>query len=152
MKKNTHNKKHYNQTIKDLFTFNFNNKSKYNNRNTFYIPDYQRQYSWVTKNIEELWKDFYTTYNDNKKENENWVNDFGNLALLAYGTNTKMQNATPYEKANYFNENLQEYSLKLQIMTLLTLESDSKKWERNKCIELREALIKLLIEDNKKKE
>ena len=58
-----------------------------------------------------------------RHSNEPWVDDFGNLALLSYGTNTKIQYATPYDKASHFNSELSGYSLKLQIMSKSTLSS-----------------------------
>ena len=91
---------------------------------------------------------FLPRENDDKFKNSDWVNDFGNLALLAYGTNTKMQNATPTNKADYFKDNLPEYSIKLQLMTKLALEDGD--WTREKCIDLRKKLFELLEDDIKK--
>ena len=89
---------------------------------------------------------FLPRENEDKISNKDWVDDFGNLALLAYGTNTKMQNANPENKADYFKNNLQEYSLKLQIMTKRTLEND-KGWNKEDCIKLRNIFISILEKD-----
>ncbi len=91
---------------------------------------------------------FLSRENDDKEKNSHWVHDFGNLALLAYGTNTKMQNATPSNKANYFKNNIDRYSIKLQLMTKLTLKDEV--WDENKCKYLRDKLYTVLIEDYNK--
>ena len=85
-----------------------------------------------------------------RHSNEPWVDDFGNLALLSYGTNTKIQDATPYDKASHFNSELSGYSLKLQIMSKIALDN-TKGWNENtsyyitkKCIDILKAdLIKI---------
>lgn len=88
---------------------------------------------------------FLPQINERKEE---WFDDFGNLALLSYGTNTKMQNAEPDEKVEHFNKDLSGYSLKLQLMTLIT--KNNKEWTESKCEELRNVLFKLLKNDLKK--
>ncbi len=85
---------------------------------------------------------------ENVSENHEWIDDFGNLALLAYKTNTKIQNASPEDKAEHFKNNLSEYSLKLQIMTKITLV---KGWNKNNMEVLRKEMIELLEEDLKSK-
>ena len=93
---------------------------------------------------------FLPRENDDKEKNQEWVNDFGNLALLAYGTNTKLQNASPEDKADHFmNNGLSRYSIKLQIMTKLTKEKEG--WNKSKCEDLRTKLIKVLSDDLKNK-
>ena len=59
------NFKPYNQSLEDLFLFKFKKEYDKERKYTFFIPDYQRQYSWVTKNVEDLWKDFYDGYYNN---------------------------------------------------------------------------------------
>ena len=58
------NFKPYNQSLEDLFLFKFKKEYDKERKYTFFIPDYQRQYSWVTKNVEDLWKDFYDAYHN----------------------------------------------------------------------------------------
>jgi len=85
------------------------------------------------------------------RENEKgykWVDDFGNLALLAYNTNTHIQNSMPSEKNQYFeNHNLSDYSIKLQIMYYMSKDA---KWEWPLCEKLRDKCIDILKEDLKK--
>ena len=45
----------------DLLFTNDNINTKYK----FFIPNFQRQYSWNNKNLEELWKDLVDAYNKN---------------------------------------------------------------------------------------
>ena len=73
-----------------------------------------------------------------------WVDDFGNLALLTYSTNTKMQNAEPDEKAKHFFKDLSGYSLKLQIMSKIGIVN---KWDKNYSYKLRDILIDLIRKD-----
>ncbi len=73
-----------------------------------------------------------------------WVDDFGNLALLAYGTNIKIQNAEPDIKAEYFKKDLYGYSLKLQIMAKIGIQN---KWDENSSYKLRDIFIKLIKND-----
>ena len=47
-----------NKTLDDIFT-NDHIKKKFR----YSIPDFQRQYSWVNKNLEELWKDLNEAFN-----------------------------------------------------------------------------------------
>lgn len=86
--------------------------------------------------------------NEDIDKNKKWIDDFGNLALLSRGTNTKMQNSDPIDKANYYNKDLSKYSLKLQIMTLLTLKE--KRWEEAESNYLKKDFIKLLKNDIEK--
>lgn len=83
-----------------------------------------------------------------RRLNENWEDDFGNLALLASGTNTKMQDASPEEKAGHFNKDgkLSDYSLKLQIMSKIALK---KGWNEENCKYVREICINILEMDLK---
>ena len=81
---------------------------------------------------------------ENALKNREWLDDFGNLALLAYKTNTKIQNASPVDKAEHFKINLSEYSLKLQIMAKITL---TKGWNKNNMEIFRKEMIELLEKD-----
>ncbi len=81
---------------------------------------------------------------------EEWVDDFGNIALLAYGTNTRMQNADSDLKAKHFQKELSEYSLKLQIMSKIALNED-RGWNENSCKYIREKCIEILKDDLNKK-
>ena len=91
---------------------------------------------------------FMPRTDENGEPNEDWVDNFGNLALLAYGTNTKMQNANPLEKATHFKYNLSGYSIKLQIMTKMALDGG---WNKDKSKKLTRKCINLLDEDLKLK-
>ncbi len=91
---------------------------------------------------------FMPRTDENGEPNEDWVDNFGNLALLAYGTNTKMQNANPLEKATHFKYNLSGYSIKLQIMTKIALDGG---WNKDKSTKLTRKCINLLDEDLKLK-
>lgn len=51
-----------NKNLSELFSLD--NSNQYFK---FYIPDYQRQYSWTDKNLKELWEDLYEAF---KKEDE----------------------------------------------------------------------------------
>jgi len=78
-----------------------------------------------------------------------WVDDIGNLALLAYKTNTHIQNAEPSEKNKYFeNHNISDYSIKLQIMYYMS-KSDPKSWHDTLCFKLRDKCIGILKDDLK---
>ena len=55
-----------------------------------------------------------------------------------------MQNAEPDEKAKHFDKELSSYSLKLQIMTKITLKN---KWDDKHSKKLRKIMIKLLEKD-----
>ena len=83
---------------------------------------------------------------ENGELNEKWVDDFGNLALLSYGTNTKMQNASPDEKARHFYKDLSGYSLKLQIMSKI---ANTRIWNENETKYLTEKCINILEKDLK---
>lgn len=102
----------------DLFTFKFRNSIEH------FMPRHKE--------------------NEQGELNREWVDDFGNLALLSYGTNTKMQNASPDEKAKHFDKNLSGYSLKLQIMSKIALDKNREwneketKYITDKCIEILE--------------
>lgn len=87
---------------------------------------------------------FMPRHDKNGKENPGWVDDLGNLALLTYGTNTRMQNADPDEKAKHFEKDLSGYSLKLQIMSKIALND---KWNEQKAVLLRNKMVELLEED-----
>lgn len=91
---------------------------------------------------------FMPRHREDGTENPAWVDDFGNLALLAYKTNTKMQNARPDEKATHFNKELSGYSLKLQIMSKITLKS-ADGWNKERSDELTKIMIQLLTDDVK---
>lgn len=80
------------------------------------------------------------------EQNKEWVDDFGNLALLSYGTNTKMQNASPDEKANHFYKDLSGYSLKLQIMSKI---ANTRIWNEKESKYITEKCINILEEDLK---
>ena len=86
-----------------------------------------------------------------KKNGNDWDDDFGNLALLASGTNTRMQDAEPEDKANHFNKDgkLSDYSLKLQIMSKITSKNG---WEKENCKFVREICINILERDLKQGE
>lgn len=87
---------------------------------------------------------FMPRHNQDGELNPDWVHDIGNLALLSYGTNTRMQNAYPEVKAEHFEESgLFEYSLKLQIMSILTKKYG---WDDNRCKEVTN-LVKKIIEE-----
>ena len=89
---------------------------------------------------------FKPRHDEKGNENPIWIDDFGNLALLAYGTNTKMQNAEPDEKAKHFEKELSGYSLKLQIMTKIALNEN---WNQQSTINLRNTMLELLENDIK---
>ena len=80
-----------------------------------------------------------------------WVDDFGNLAVLSYGTNTRMQNAKPDEKAKHFAKDLANYSLKLQIMTKIALATNEE-WDEEDTKYITDKCIKLLKEDLDRKQ
>ena len=87
---------------------------------------------------------FMPRHNQEGELNPDWVHDIGNLALLSYGTNTRMQNAYPEVKAEHFDESgLFEYSLKLQIMSIITKKYG---WDENRCNEVTN-LVKKIIEE-----
>ena len=90
---------------------------------------------------------FKPRHDKDGNENPKWVDDLGNLALLSYGTNTKMQNADPDEKAKHFEKDLSGYSLKLQIMTKTALNNN---WDEKSAINLRNVMIDILEKDLKK--
>lgn len=73
-----------------------------------------------------------------------WVDDFGNLALLAYSTNTRIQNAMPDEKNGTFKSNISDYSLKLQIMYYITCNNRGN-WNENLSKEFGKYCISLLM-------
>ena len=87
---------------------------------------------------------FKPRHDKDGNENPKWVDDLGNLALLSYGTNTKMQNAEPDEKAKHFDKELSGYSLKLQIMTRMAL---SNVWNEQSAYNLRNIMLNLLEKD-----
>ena len=91
---------------------------------------------------------FKPRHDKDGNENPKWVDDLGNLALLSYGTNTKMQNAEPDEKAKHFDKDISGYSLKLQIMTNMAL---SNGWNEESTINVRNAMINILNKDLNKK-
>lgn len=80
------------------------------------------------------------------ESNSEWVKDFGNLALLSYGTNTKMQNASPDEKAKHFDKDLSGYSLKLQIMSKIALDK-KREWNEKETQYITDKCIKILEHD-----
>ena len=55
---NNHTFKPENQTISDLFSC----------QAIYVIPNYQRQYSWVNEQLEELWSDLYESYINTPEE------------------------------------------------------------------------------------
>ena len=87
---------------------------------------------------------FKPRHNEKGERNPEWVDDFGNLALLGYGTNTKLQNAEPNEKAERFEKDLSGYSLKLQIMSNYAKNDD---WNEISVKEFRNIMIELLKKD-----
>ena len=89
---------------------------------------------------------FMPRHNENGELNEEWVNDFGNLALLSYGTNTRMQNASPDEKSKHFDKDLSSYSLKLQIMSKIAL-SNNREWNIKETQYITDKCIKILDYD-----
>lgn len=86
---------------------------------------------------------FMPRHNENGNFNDEWVDDFGNLALLSYGTNTRMQNASPDVKASHFNKDLSGYSLKLQIMTKITLDKN-RNWNEHESKYVNKKSIEIL--------
>jgi len=80
------------------------------------------------------------------KEPPEWVEDFGNLALLTTGTNIEIQNSLPIDKAIYFKRNnFQKYSLKLQIMSLITINKED--WQETEIKQFRNDMIEILNND-----
>ena len=101
----------------------------------------QKEFKYKFRNSIEH---FMPRHDKSGNENPAWVDDFGNLALLSYGTNTKMQNADPDEKAKHFEKDLSGYSLKLQIMSIIALND---KWNKENIERTRNEMIKLLEND-----
>lgn len=156
--------------IRTKYIKNFLNDNKDNNYRTgFDTPiivlnylDYliKTNYKKIIKEIPELkecqFKSFtfkfrnsiehFKPRHEKGKLNDAWVDDFGNLALLSYGTNTRMQNASPDEKAKHFDKDLSNYSLKLQIMTKIAL-SKNREWDEKASQYLTEKCIRLLKDD-----
>ncbi len=92
---------------------------------------------------------FMPRHAEDGTENPAWVDDFGNLALLSYKTNTRIQNEDPKGKAQHFErEGLSGYSLKLQIMSKFALEPTG--WNQTKSDLLTKTMIQLLEDDVKK--
>ena len=92
---------------------------------------------------------FMPRHGEDGKENPAWVDDFGNLALLAYRTNTRIQNEDPKGKAQHFErEGLSGYSLKLQIMAKFALSSAG--WDKEQSDLVTKTMIRLLEDDVKK--
>ena len=92
---------------------------------------------------------FMPRHNESGEDNPAWVDDFGNLALLAYRTNTRIQNENPEGKAQHFERvGLSGYSLKLQIMSKLALGPTG--WTQKESDEVTRIMIRLLEEDSKK--
>ena len=98
---------------------------------------------------------FMSRHDKNISEKDEWIDDFGNLALLSLGTNVEIQNASPYVKVEHYNKNknsLSEYSLKLQIMSKIVLSKDDsipkeKRWNEQDSKNLTEKCIKVLKDD-----
>ena len=87
---------------------------------------------------------FKPRHNRDGQENPVWVDNLGNLALLAHSTNSKIQNAEPDEKATRFNKELSKYSLKLQIMAQV---ATNNKWNQNAINLLTNIMVELLEKD-----
>lgn len=91
---------------------------------------------------------FMPRHNENKN-NPEWVHEIGNLALLSYSTNTRMQNAYPKVKSEHFkDEGLEKYSIKLQIMSKITLKRGWDKQEINKLTEKTKKIIEEILKEN----
>jgi uncharacterized protein with ParB-like and HNH nuclease domain len=52
----------------------------------YQMPDYQRPYSWEDEQVDQLWDDIYTAYNNNKEDKEIDKNYFlGSMILIPNG-------------------------------------------------------------------
>lgn len=160
---------HMKKYIREKYVKDFINKNKSNNYRTgFETPviilnylDYliKINYKKIVKDIpesKEIQYDLFTfkfrnsiehfmpRHNEKKGElNGEWVDDFGNLALLSYGTNTRMQNASPDEKSKHFDKDLSGYSLKLQIMSKIALDKN-REWNEKEAKYITDKCIKIL--------
>ncbi|MCL2128979.1 MAG: DUF262 domain-containing HNH endonuclease family protein [Treponema sp.] len=85
---------------------------------------------------------------------EQWSNDdvngFGNLCIIQRGINSKFSNMSPEAKKSTFIQMIEKASLKLRIMSGLTLPATGEKsgctWNEKLCKEHEEKMINILTE------
>lgn len=103
-----------------------------------------KNYSFKFRNSIEH---FYPRYDSEKgKYNPEFVHNIGNLALLDYQTNTRLQNPSPRAKATELMPNIERYSLKFQLMMLIATSED-REWDNLEIEKLGKSSIELLKKD-----